>query len=260
MSENKKYKCSFCVKEYNSNMSLWRHKKNKHNNDNDVDISPPPNIIINNQMCKYCYKEFYNTKNRWRHEKFNCKIYKKLELKKNLQNSEITNITNNNINNNINTQNNNCQIQNIINNNINISFNALGHEDVSVLNQDEIEKVINKGLVNIIKLVELLNFHEDRPHNHTYCTTNLNNKYLSAVNTETNEIEMKSKNDIFDKVIKYALNHCDMLKEYITDKNKKSIFTDRIADLENKLPIDLRKNKYYDELNILSYNFYYICP
>jgi hypothetical protein len=261
MSENKKYKCSFCIKEYESNMSLWRHKKNKHNNENDVEIIPPSNIIINNQTCKYCYKQFYNTKNRWRHEKLNCKIFKKLEMKKNQHNSEITNITNNNIqtqNNNINTQN-NIQTQNNnnninINNTINISLNALGCEDVSILNQDEIEQVINKGLVNIVKLVELLNFHEDRPQNHTYCTTNLNNKYLSAVNTETNEIEMKSKNDIFDKVIRYALNHCDMLKEYITDKNKKSVFTDRIADLENKLPIDLRKNKYYDELNILSYN------
>ena len=241
MSEPKVYTCFFCNKEYQTYMGLWKHKKTKHPNE----IEPSNN---NNLICKLCKKEFSNYRNRWRHEKSYCKVNK-------LNNSEITNITNNNINNNnINTQNNNCQIQNIINNNINISFNALGHEDVSVLNQDEIEKVINKGLVNIIKLVELLNFHEDRPQNHTYCTTNLNNKYLSAVNTETNEIEMKSKNDIFDKVIKYALNHCDMLKEYITDKNKKSIFTDRITDLENKLPIDLRKNKYYDELNILSYN------
>jgi len=254
MTENKKYECSFCFKEYNSYMGLWRHKKNKHIN--EVEIIQPINITNNNQTCNYCNKQFYNTKNRWRHEKNNCKI------KKNLDNTNINNNTNI-INNNINTQNNttnNIQIQNINNNTINITFNALGCEDVSILNQNEIEEVINKGLVNIIKLVEFLNFNEKHPQNHTYCTTNLNNKYLSALNIETNEIEKKSKNDIFDKVIVYALNHCDMLKEYITDKTKKSIFTERIENLEKKLPIELGKNKsYYDALNTLTYNFYNIC-
>ena len=63
-----------------------------------------------------------------------------------------------------------------------------------------------------------------------------NLQLASALNIETNEIEMKNKHDIFDKVIKYALNHCDMLKDYITDKTKRSIFADRILDLEKNLP------------------------
>jgi hypothetical protein len=236
-------KCALCDLNFKTRAGLWKHKNNKHNIEIEVEYK---------NKCKYCNKQLSDRFSKWKHETRTCKN-NPIIIKTN--ESNITNnINTQNNNNNINTQN-NIQNQNInINNTINISFNALGCEDVSDLSQDEIEKIINKGLVNIIKLVELLNFHEDRPQNHTYCTTNLNNKYLSAVNTETNEIEMKSKNDIFDKVIKYALNHCDMLKEYITDKHKKSIFTDRIADLEKKLPIDLRKNKYYDELNILSYN------
>jgi hypothetical protein len=242
MTELKKYNCKFCDKEYETYMGLWKHIKNKHKN--TTELLKENKIIEINQICKSCKKTFSHSKNRWRHEKFNCKVNK-------LNNSEITNITNN-----IQTQNNiTNNITNIQNNNtINISFNALGCEDVSILTQEQIEEVINKGLGNIIKLVEFLNFNEKHPQNHTYCTTNLNTKYLSALNTETNEIEKKNKDDIFDNVVRYALNHCDMLKEYITDKHKKSIFSDRIQDLENKFPLDIKCKKYYHALNVLSYN------
>ncbi len=243
MTELKKYNCKFCDKEYETYMGLWKHIKNKHKN--TTEILKENKIIEINQICKSCKKTFSNSKNRWRHEKNNCKVNK--------LNNTITNITNNNItNNNITNNNITNNIQN--NNTINISFNALGCEDVSVLTQNEIEEVINKGLGNIIKLVEFLNFNEKHPQNHTYCTTNLNNKYLSALNTETNEIEKKNKIDIFDNVINYALNHCDMLKEYITDKTKRTIFAERIEDLEKKLPFDLKSKKYYHALNVLSYN------
>jgi hypothetical protein len=154
MSTPKIYKCVFCNKEYTSYMGLWKHKKVKHTNE----IEPTDNN--NNLMCKLCKKEFSNYRNRWRHEKSYCKFNKT----NNIETKNITNnIQNNNIKTqtNIQTQNNNNNIN--INNTINISLNSLGCEDVSVLNQDEIEQVINKGLVNIVKLVELLNFHEDRP-------------------------------------------------------------------------------------------------
>ena len=233
------FTCSECNLEFKTKSGLWKHNNKKH-------------IIENKNACKYCNKELSDRFSRWKHETKTCKKNPDLIKYKQSQNINTNNIiTNNNItNNNIQTQNNN--IQN--NNTINISFNALGCEDVSILTQNEIEEVINKGLGNIIKLVEFLNFNEKHPQNHTYCTTNLNTKYLSALNTETNEIEKKNKDDIFDNVVRYALNHCDMLKEYITDKNKKSIFSDRIQDLENKFPLDIKCKKYYHALNVLSYN------
>jgi len=230
-------KCVICDLNFKTRAGLWKHNNNKHNIE-----------IENKNQCRYCNKELSDRFSRWKHETRTCK--KNTNIIKNITNNNTTNnITNNNITNN-NIQNN----INIQNNTFNITFNALGHEDVSILTQEQIEEVINKGLGNIIKLVEFLNFSENHPQNHTYCTTNLNNKYLSALNTETNEIEKKNKDDIFDNVIRYALNHCDMLKEYITDKKKKSIFADRIEDLEKKFPFDRKCKKYYHALNTLTYN------
>ncbi len=37
----------------------------------------------------------------------------------------------------------------------------------------------------IISLISLLNFNQEIPENHTFCTTALNDKYISTINTET---------------------------------------------------------------------------
>ena len=45
----------------------------------------------------------------------------------------------------------------------------------------------------IISLISLLNFNQEIPENHNFCTTVLNDKYISTINTETLEIEKQRK-------------------------------------------------------------------
>ena len=244
--EEKSFICLLCNKEYSSYMGLWKHKKTKHNEIEKKEI--------NNKICKYCNKEFSDRRNRWRHEKTICKI--KSETINNSNNTNNLTATNNS---NSNIVQNNIQNQNNIKNqhqHINITINKLGCEDISILSQDNIEEIINNGLDCAIKLIELINFNKEHPENHTFCTTNLNNKYTSVLNTETNEIEKKLKIDVFDKVLFYALNHIDMLKDQITDKKKKKKFTEKIQELELKMCNNDKSYKkiFIEQLNAISYN------
>jgi hypothetical protein len=189
--ESKQYCCLFCDKEYSSYMGLWKHKEKKHKK-----IEPEKNIkqIVtpNNKICKYCNKEFSDYRNRWRHETQYCKL-------NNTQNNTNLEINNSgtgsqnksaNVNSTFNDNSNNTNIQNQT---INITINEIGKEDVSDLSQDEMELVINNGLGCLITLIELLNFNKDRPQNHSFCTNNINNKFASKINTETNEIDVETK-------------------------------------------------------------------
>ncbi len=260
MQTDKLYTCLLCEKDYNSYMGLWRHKKNKHKNNQPIEqiineikeeiINEPKEEIINehnknNNICKFCNKEFLNYKNKWRHEKKNCK--------NNNNNNNLIQINNNQtigtqniINNNININNNN--------NIINITFNKLGCEDISILNQDEIEEIIKNGLNSIIKLIEFINFNKEHPQNHTFCTTSLNNKYVSTLNTDTLEVEKQRKIDIFDNVLRYSLTHIDMLKDNITNFDKKIQFEKKIEDLYNIIGNHAHRKIYHEQLNALSYN------
>ena len=239
---DKKYLCEFCDKQFDTRAGLWKHSQNKHKENNDIKKS--------NNICKYCDKDFSDRKARWRHEKQNCN--KNPEL----NNSSI-------INNNLSAKNNSSIIQNNIqtqnniqNQNINITINQLGCEDISILNQENIEEIINQGLDCILKLIELVNFNKDHPQNHSFCTTSLNNKYASVLNTETNEIEKKRKIDVFDNVLKYGLNHLDMLKDKITDKKKKQYFVEKIDKLIDKMHGKDKgyKKIFVEQLNAISFN------
>ncbi len=248
--DEKIFTCLICEKDYSSYMGLWKHKKIKHNQKEDV-IKP---IEINSKTCKYCKKEFSDRSNRWRHENKICKL--KLENNSHIENN-IKNINNSTIgkmSNDNSTFNDNST--NIKNQNINITINKLGCEDISILSQDNIEEIINNGLDCAIKLIQLINFNKEHPENHSFCTTSLNNKYASVLNTDTNEIEKQRKIDVFDKVLFYALNHIDMLKDKITDKKKKKIFTEKIQELELKMCNNDKSYKkiFIEQLNAISYN------
>lgn len=232
------FSCNMCNLKFETKSGLWKHNK-KHLPDTEVNKK---------HLCKYCEKELSNRHSRWRHENQTCQKNPEINTTNNAQ--TINNA--HTINNNIQTQN-NTNINN--NNTINITFNQLGHEDISILTQDEIEEIINNGLNCIIKLIEFINFNKAHPQNHTICTTNLNNKYTSVLNTETNEIEKHRKEDIYDKVLSYALNHIDMLIDRITNKKKKKYLSKKIMELEKNIFGDVKYKKIFmEQLNALSYN------
>jgi hypothetical protein len=108
---------------------------------------------------------------------------------------------------------------------------------------------------SLIKLIEFVNFNNNNPQNHTFCTTSLNNKYVSTLNTETKEIEKHRKVDVYDKVLFFGLNHIDMLKDKIINRRKKKEFTKKIEELEKNIYGDIKYKKIFiEQLNALSYN------
>ena len=247
--DEKLFICLICEKEYNSYMGLWKHKKTKHNQTEEIEKK-----TINNNTCKYCNKEFSDRSNKWRHEKTICKL--KLENSNNVVNNikEINNSTIGKMSNDNSTFNDNST--NIQNQTINITINKLGCEDISILTQDNIEEIINNGLDCALKLIQLINFNKEHPQNHSFCTTSLNNKYASVLNTDTNEIEKQRKIDVFDKVLLYAINHIDMLKDRVIDKKKNKKFANKIDELKSNM---FGKDKGYkkifiEQLNAISYN------
>ncbi len=241
------FKCKLCNIEFKTRSGLWKHNNNKH-----TEVQEEKNL------CKYCNKELSDRHSRWKHETKVCKKNPEIKEKllktnniikyKNNQIIENQIIENQNIIQNQNIQNNN------ITNNINITFNKIGCEDISVLNQNEMEEIVDNGLNCIIKLIELINFNKEYPQNHTFCTTSLNNKYVSTLNTETNEIEKQRKVDLFDNVLRYALTHIDMLKDNIININKKKEFDNKITELYKIIGDTSYRKIYHEQLNVLSYN------
>ena len=240
MSANE-YKCTDCDNIYKTYMGLWKHKKIKHPKINTEPIAPTQKLE-NNRECKYCKKEYSNSKNRWRHEKYYCKDNNEISTHSMpTQQAQVIN--------NIQTQN------NTQNNIINITFNKLGDEDLDILTQEEIEEIINNGLSSIIKLIEFINFNKNHPQNHTFCTTNLNNNYVSVMNADKNKIETHRKVDVYDKVLSYALRHIKLLRNKIIDKKKRKIFREKIFELEQNIFGEVKYKKIVvEQLKSLSYD------
>ena len=230
-------KCTICDNEYNSYFTMWRHRKLKHADMDKNNVK----IVPTDSKCKHCNKEFSNKHNLLRHENNSCK--KNQELIK-----TIINVNDNN-NSNINI------IQNQTN--ITINFNSLGNENVLDLTEKQKEEIINDGIDGIITLIKHLNFNKDIPQNHLFCTTNLNNKYMNALNLENNKIEKIRKFDFFEKVFKNSLKHMKTLNNTIKDIDIQDKFEKKIADIENRIfnylePFHMKL--FHDDLNILSYN------
>ena len=225
------FKCIKCNMEFKTNSGLWKHNKNKH--------------IIEEQInkCKYCNKELSDRHNLWRHENKSCK--KNPEL---IQ--PTTNISNiNNIN--------NSNISVIQNQTININFTTLGNENILDLTEEQKEEIINDGLNGIITLIKYINFNKDIPQNHLFCTTNINNKYVNSLNLETNKIEKYRKFDFFEQIFKNSLKHMKTLNNTIKDFDIQDKFEKKIEDIQKRIfnylePYHMKL--YHDDLNMLSYN------
>ena len=248
--------CTTCNKSFKTNSGLWKHNNNKHiknyqknielNNDESIELKNNENIeLIDNEKiifaCKYCYKQLSNRISKWRHENNTCKLNLNLKEKKN---QLITNnITNNNIINNI-------------TNNITINyFAAPGKENIFKLNENEINEILCEGLNSSLVLIKHLNFNKNLPENHTFCTTSLHDKYLSAVNTTTCEVEKHRKIDYYDKVLLYSIAHLKILHENILDKSTHENFGSKINKIEELMySNDDYKKIYLEQLNALSYN------
>jgi hypothetical protein len=238
--DNEKYKCIGCNLIFKTNCGLWKHNKNKH----------PKKEENTNNICKYCDKELSDRKSRWRHENKTCRKNPNLVKEHNTTNINIDNSNDFNV---IQNQTNNNTTNNITNN-ITFNFNSIGKEDVTELTNDEIETIISDGLNSILTVIKLLNFNENLPQNHTFCNTNLNNKYINELNIKTKEIEKKTKIDFFDKVLLCSLAHLKKLNEKIDDCIKQDDFMKKINQIETYIYKPDHRKLYINELNALCYN------
>ncbi len=260
------YKCVICNKHYKSYKSLWNHNNKFHSgNDNHTDNHDNHSDNHNDYSksgldkkysCVKCNKKFKHFQNRWRHEK-SCnqnqdsninniivKMQKEIETLKNKPNTVINNI--NNIN------------KGTINKGPVYNFlNKIGNENLNILTEKEIEYIMDQELNCIISLISMLNFNQEIPENHTFCTTALNDKYISTINTETLEIEKQRKKDFFDNLLWSGINKMKLLYDKLKyKKSKKALdYKRNIENLTEYLVIDDKGKKTFIELiNALTFN------
>lgn len=228
------YKCNSCNIEFKTNSGLWKHTQNKH-----IQKKEEKTIF----KCEYCNKILSDRHSLWRHENKACK--KNPHLIKPTTN--ITNINNNN----------NSNINVIQNQTINVNFTTFENQNILDLTEEQKEEIINDGLNGIITLIKHLNFNKDLPQNHLFCMTNINNKYVSALNLETNKIEKHRKFDFFEQIFKNSLKHMKTLNNTIKDFDTQDRFERKIEDIEKRVFNYLEPyymKLYHDDLNMLSYN------
>jgi hypothetical protein len=273
------FKCIQCKKDYSSYQSLWNHNKKFHTNDSNVDkhkininqhsnqhkinINQPEENNIQQPKtleCKNCHKIFSFIQSRWRHEK-KCKEKDTtnneiIELKEEINKlkTEITKKANKKT---INNNHGNIQNGHIINN---ITINKIGNENLSLLNDNEITTIFNKELEGITTFIELLNFNERLPENHSYCTTSLESKFLSVYNSETNKIEKDRKKYFFDKLLGTTVDRIQILynsnktkfskiKQKLIEDNIKKLKTFKNYDFNNKILKEM-----INKMNLVTYN------
>ena len=157
----------------------------------------------------------------------------------------------------INNNHGNIQNGHIINN---ITINKIGNENLSLLNDNEITMIFNKELEGITTFIELLNFNERLPENHSYCTTSLESKFLSVYNSETNKIEKDRKKYFFDKLLNTTVDRIQILynsnktkftkiKQKLIEDNIKKLKTFKNYDFNNKILKEM-----INKMNLVTYN------
>jgi hypothetical protein len=116
---------------------------------------------------------------------------------------------------------------------------------------------MDKELNCIVGLVEVLNFNEKYPENHTFCTTALNDKYISTMNSETLIIEKQRKKDFFDKILVEGIKKMKLLYDKLkSKKTTKAIeYKNNIDKLIEFVIVNNKGKKAYVELmNTLTFN------
>jgi hypothetical protein len=249
------YSCEKCNLKFKTYNGFWKHNKNKHNdNSSNTDLSYK-------HKCSYCSNTYKHKQSKWAHER-SCKesnipinletLQKELnEVKSELdrvKNKPATIINNNNIN------------KGTINRGPVYNFlTKPGEENLNMLSETEIEYIMEQEMNCLITLVELVNFNEKHPENHSFCNTALNDKYISTMNTETMTIEKQRKKDFFDMTLSNGIRNMKLLYEKMGEKAKKTPkaikYKETIDNLTEFVLINNKGKKTYVELmNILTFN------
>ena len=268
--------CKKCNKVYSSYQSLWIHNKKYHSYDSNQKVtneSSQSNPKVTNESsqsnlkCKYCSKIFKFKQGKWRHEQ---KCENKDDIKKNNEiKFELVEIKNKIIkleNKKHNKITNNIKVNgNIFNGNKmdvgpKIIINKTGSENINQITYDEVSTIFDNEISSVVKLIELVNFNENKPENHSFCSTALESPYLSFYNTDTNTVNKERKRYFFEEVICKSIQNHEILYSKFKNKFnsiKRKQIEDNIYNLK-KIKENSFNSKIISEmirnLNLLSYN------
>ena len=264
--EKEKFRCELCDVIYTTNNKLLNHKKKIHNIENELKYF----------NCKFCGKSFHNKPNLYKHYNI-CK--KNIPITNEIKNNNLTesNINNeqtlvlieqikilsqkvneltesNKKNKSININSNNNNTNNTINNNIII--NGIGKEDMSFLSLEDKQNIMKAGLNSIFKLIEKLNFNTNKPENHNFCVTSINDKHASVINPDNKKIIKADKLSLFDTV---AINNFKKLESIANNPDftdsENDLYNNEISKLKDMLFVNNNGLKiFHSEINLLSYN------
>jgi hypothetical protein len=197
------FMCEICNKKYSSYQSLWNHKNRYHIN--SIIHQPIVSHIsthsengstddLNNYNYDYCYKLFKHRQSKFKHmlkcKELNAKKEHEIKEENKLINEKLDKIQNEikqikskkKITNYINQG-------NIINGNNNIALCKPGFEDWNELTYEEVSCIFTNDISSVIKLIDIINFNKNKPKNNTYCSTAVQNAFVSFFNIETNTID-----------------------------------------------------------------------
>jgi len=255
MSDN--FECSVCGKIFKLKKNLKYHVQNN-------------SCKTTNFICKYCNKTFTTSTSMYRHTKYNCRIKKIEDNKKDeiylkllaieecnkqilaenkLLREHFTNIEKNINKNNINNTTNNVTINNGIVNNITLI--AYGREDISKIDKRDILKVFQTGFNSTIKLTETLHFNPKYPEYHNIYISNIKDKYAMLFDGMSWTLTMKE--DLINRIYEDKKNYIEEnLNDFIN-----SLPPSRKKALERWLETDDDNSKIKeikDQIRLLLYN------
>jgi len=236
--KNIKNECLICHKIYRDRSGLYKHKKLKHPNyDKDITEIKNRELTEIDKLKEIFIKETQNNK-----EKID-KLIKDLDEKnKQLENimktsksKTINNITNYN---------------GIINN---ITIVAFGKEDISLLNKDEIYKILyDKNYDPLIASIETIHFNERLPQYQNIKLKDIKSKYIDIHNGLS--WQKKNKNNIIDETLDNHIYNIKTLKDENNDaKIKKSVTRlvdkyDQYYDIESEEKTQINNKKLIKEI------------
>ena len=268
-SKKNGFKCSICNKIYKHSQSLYNHKKQNHPN-YDEDIQKINNIQTEKIEIEK-FKELFLKKQDYYEKQLNALNEKNKELELLVKTSKTKNITNNtkNITNNTNNTNNGTI------NNINIV--QFGREDSSLLNKEEISKILyERGIDGLLASIEVFHFNNRLPQYKNIRLTNLKSKYIDIHdgNKWKKENQEKILNETLENHIYHLQTICDekgnpkkiknsvknIIKDYLEvnkfdteekkiTNNKKTI--KKVSDKKEEVKLFVYNNSKLEEDNIL---------
>jgi hypothetical protein len=273
--------CKICNKNYKSYQSLWNHNHKYHDNhypqisssitqktstysQNSSSIQSQLKDENNKLTCNCCKKVFSRIDNLKRHQiKCNENKFEKYDQELEILKNELKQIKENKNNKKSTT---NIRVNGTLINGNNhdsgpkIIINKTGSENIDQITYNEVSTIFDNEISSVVKLIELINFNENKPENHSFCSTALESPYLSFYNTDTNTVNKERKRYFFEEVICKSIQNHEILYSKFKNKFnsiKRKQIEDNIYNLK-KIKENSFNSKIIGEmirnLNLLSYN------